>query len=256
MTQGGLMRIEFKRRLALLRLRFQLPVAPKFECPVCQYTGPFLPFTATIGPRQHAMCARCGSLERHRLQWLALTTISKQVDFSKMRVLHFAPEAFLGKKFAGMFRSYATADIDPRGVDYMIDLTKPLPFAARSFDLVYASHVLEHIADDRAALENIRRVLAPNGIAVLPVPIVAKRTIEYPEPNPFEVGHVRAPGLDYYRRYEPFFRKITIFVSEDFSENFQTFIYEDRSHWPTPEMPLREPMGGIRHPDAVPICYL
>jgi hypothetical protein len=28
------MRIEFKRRLALLRLRFQLPVAPKFECPV------------------------------------------------------------------------------------------------------------------------------------------------------------------------------------------------------------------------------
>jgi ubiquinone/menaquinone biosynthesis C-methylase UbiE len=152
-----------------------------------------------------------------------------------MRVLHFAPEAFLGKKFAGMFRSYATADIDPRGVDYMIDLTKPLPFAARSFDLVYASHVLEHIADDRAALENIRRVLAPNGI---------------------EVGHVRAPGLDYYRRYEPFFRKITIFVSEDFSENFQTFIYEDRSHWPTPEMPLREPMGGIRHPDAVPICYL
>lgn len=81
----------------------------------------------------------------------------------------------------------------------MLDL-RSLPYDAASFDLVYASHVLEHI-DDWAALGEIFRILAPGGVAVLPVPLVVENTVEHHSPNPFEAEHVRAPGPDYFGRY-------------------------------------------------------
>ena len=42
--------------------------------------------------------------------------------------------------------------------------------------------------------------MKPNGIAILPVPVIVKKTIEYPAPNPNEANHVRAPGYDYWDR--------------------------------------------------------
>jgi hypothetical protein len=51
---------------------------------------------------------------------------------------------------------------------------------------VFASHVLEHIPDDGLAIREIRRILVPDGIAILPVPLVSLKTIEYAEPNPLK----------------------------------------------------------------------
>ena len=45
-----------------------------------------------------------------------------------------------------------------------------LPFADQSFDLVVALDVLEHLADDRAAARELRRVLRPDGTLVVFVP--------------------------------------------------------------------------------------
>jgi ubiquinone/menaquinone biosynthesis C-methylase UbiE len=42
-----------------------------------------------------------------------------------------------------------------------------LPFADGTFDLVYLSHVLHHAADHRAVLQEIRRVLADEGIVIV-----------------------------------------------------------------------------------------
>jgi SAM-dependent methyltransferase len=46
----------------------------------------------------------------------------------------------------------------------------PLPFADGEFGLVCALDVLEHIPDDRGALGEMARVLAPGGTALLTVP--------------------------------------------------------------------------------------
>ena len=60
-----------------------------------------------------------------------------------------------------------------------MDLTDThLPDASRT--LVWCSHVLEHIADDRAALREVFRVLAPGGLLVLQVPIGGETTLEDP----------------------------------------------------------------------------
>jgi SAM-dependent methyltransferase len=184
-----------------------------------------------------------------------MKSLFESVDLSKAKMLHFAPEHFFTTFFRKRVGIYETADIAMKGVDHKVDLRR-LPFPEGSFDMVYASHVLEHIDEDAKAIAEISRILSPGGIAILPVPIVAKRTIEYPEPNPFEEYHVRAPGPDYFERYNPHFQTIQVHHSSDFPEKYQCFIYEDRSSWPTPQCPLLPTMLGDRHEDMVPVCYI
>ena len=54
----------------------------------------------------------------------------------------------------------------------LTDVTKgtTFPSVAGGFDTVVCLNVIEHVDDDRAALENIRRVLAPSGRAIVLVP--------------------------------------------------------------------------------------
>ena len=47
---------------------------------------------------------------------------------------------------------------------------RAMPFADESFDLVLATDIIEHVEDDRLALREIARVLAPNGKALITVP--------------------------------------------------------------------------------------
>ena len=228
---------------------------PSYTCPVCGYSGPLTTLTPVTGTRVHAECPKCGALERHRLQHLVFEALRGTHDFSRMRMLHFAPEAFFTPYFRRSVREYKTADLFEPNVDFRVDITK-LPFEAGEYDFVFASHVLEHIDEDLKAIGEIRRVLSPGGIAILPVPVVSPRTIEYPEPNPFESGHVRAPGPDYFDRYRQFFSDVRVYTSSDFPDEHQTYVYEDRSQLPTSESPLREPIPGGKHEDFVPVCVV
>jgi SAM-dependent methyltransferase len=227
----------------------------RFECPVCGYIGPFMDVTPASGLRKHAKCPKCGSLERHRLQYLVMMNLLKSREGSRMKMLHVAPEAFFRSIFSEHFGEYETADLSMEAVDHQVDL-RHLPFDDESYDLVFASHVLEHVSDDRKAIGEIRRILKPHGIAVLPVPLVCEKTVEYPEPNPTEDYHVRAPGIDYFERYELYFSMTERIASDSFPDKYQLFVYEDRSMWPTDECPFRPPMPGTKHIDIVPVCYV
>jgi SAM-dependent methyltransferase len=183
-----------------------------------------------------------------------MNNILNDVNTARLKMLHFAPEDFFRKLFANKFGQYETADPNMGRVDYKLDLQN-LPFDDATYDFVFASHVLEHIPNDEQAIAEIRRILRPNGIAVLPVPLVAEKTVEYPEANPNETFHVRAPGLDYFDRYRRSFSKIVRFSSESFPNTYQLFLYEDRSRMPTKDFPLRPAMKGDRHIEVVPVCY-
>lgn len=45
-----------------------------------------------------------------------------------------------------------------------------------TYDVWICSHVLEHVADDRKALQELKRILKPDGIGVLLVPLDLSRT--------------------------------------------------------------------------------
>ena len=227
----------------------------KFTCPVCGYSGPFKDVNPPTGLRKHAKCTKCNALERHRVQYLVVNNVLNGINSSALKMLHFAPEPFFKELFSKRFGQYETADLNMRGVDHNVDLQK-LQFEDQSYDFVFASHVLEHIPNDEKAISEIRRILKPNGIAILPVPLVAEKTIEYPEPNPHEAYHVRAPGFDYFDRYERYFSKVDKISSDSLPSRYQLFVYENRSQWPTKECPLRPSMQGEKHIDIVPVCYV
>jgi len=226
----------------------------KFDCPICGYYGPFASLGSGARIIRHTLCPRCDLYERHRLQWLALMRLRDSLDYSAMSLLHFAPEPQFKVRLSRLFRTYHTADIADQEVNFVADI-RSLPFADASYDMIFASHVLEHVREDDVALGEISRILKPGGVAILPVPVVSPNTVEYPEANLREFGHVRAVGRDYFDKYRLHFSSVRTFDSGDFPERYQLYTYEDRSIYPDTDSPLRGPMPGQRHPDYVPVCY-
>lgn len=51
-----------------------------------------------------------------------------------------------------------------------VDPDRPLPFADNAFELVWASEVIEHIADTAVWLSEVRRVLVPGGRLAITTP--------------------------------------------------------------------------------------
>jgi SAM-dependent methyltransferase len=200
-----------------------------FNCPICSYTGPFLDTGPTCW-MFNDQCLWCGALSRHRIQYCALEEFFLTYDCRGKAAIHFAPEPQFSRDIRPSFAIYHTADLNPQQVDFRADL-RDLPFGDRSYDFLYASHVLEHIDDDQRALSEIRRVLRPGGVAILPVPIIGAKTVEYPYPSPVEAFHVRAPGVDYFDRYAAAFNRVELKSSQDYPASFQLYIYETRASY-------------------------
>lgn len=240
--------------VGLLAFRIRNCRRPVFRCPICGYRGPFKTLSVPTGDRSHALCPKCHAYERHRLQYLVMQKLRARYSFETLHMLHFAPERALHGIFRNMFGAYTTADLSMLGVDHQVDITN-LPFEDRSFDVIYASHVLEHIPDDRKAIAEIRRILRPGGFAVLPVPVLGPVTVEYDKPNPQESDHVRAPGRDYFERYRSVFDDVEEFRSTDFCDDYQLFsIREGESNSGNGAGALESPAGRIT--DVVPVCLV
>lgn len=146
-------------------------------CPVCG--GEFRKFLAygTLR-RKDAKCPRCGAVERHRLVLEYFRGHTDLFDGEPKRVLHVAPEKCFDKIFhEELGEGYLTADLlDPRAMVRM-DVTD-IEYPNDSFDVVYCSHVLEHVSNDRRAMREFHRVLDPGGWAMLNVPIIGTETFE------------------------------------------------------------------------------
>lgn len=217
---------------------------PVFDCPVCGYQGPF----KDKNIRKFAKCPRCGELERARVQMLVLKQLFEATNTHSMSVLHFAPENAFRKYFRQHFGNYRSADLRRPDVDYQCDVQE-IPVADGSFDLVFASHVLEYPEDDRKAIREIRRVLKPGGMAILPVPIMHDKTVDLTERNP-QTYLMHEPGLDYFDRYREVFARVDEISTDDFSSRYQLLKYLPGV---SDTMPLEKESGW--YGDIVPVCY-
>ncbi|MCK6577645.1 MAG: methyltransferase domain-containing protein [Anaerolineae bacterium] len=123
-------------------------------------------------------------------------------------LLHFAPEPCMQSRFRKMSAiRYTTADLFRTDVTLQTDITK-IRAEDNSFDVIYCSHVLEHVLEDRQALRELFRVLKPTGWALLQVPIKLESTYEDasitdPQDRLRVFGqkdHVRIYGIDFLDR--------------------------------------------------------
>lgn len=139
-------------------------------CPLCDRltTRPFKPGP---GGRPDARCPSCKSLERHRFLAVLLGLLTPQLGHIGL-LLDVAPTRFTTSLFENLHPGrYLRLDLgaDNRRVDLLASLTG-LPLSDGVVDLLVCYHVLEHVPEDRRAMEEIHRVLAPDGLALLQVP--------------------------------------------------------------------------------------
>ena len=188
-------------------------IYPPKECPICGYVGiDFRPYPQII--HREVECPKCLSHERHRALWLYFRQNNHLLKNGK-RVLHFAPEEQFRKLFSKCDIEYHPVDISDENwyIDEIVDV-QDIPYEDNYFDLIYCSHILEHVPDDKKALSELYRVLKPGGPAVILVPINGisfelphnyKRTLEnekYDTPKLREkhygqFDHVRLYGTDF-----------------------------------------------------------
>jgi SAM-dependent methyltransferase len=190
-------------------LTWRLYVGDRYECPCCD-TGfrRFLDFGrgAHGGRRRNVRCPRCGSLERERLLWVFLRARPDLLT-PPLRLLHVAPEPQLQRRlrsFPGI--AHVSGDLSSPLADVSLDI-RAMPYPDATFDAIICNHVLEHVPEDRQAMREIRRVLDPDGWAILQVPVdrCRERTDEDPSvTSPSararrfgQADHVRVYGLDY-----------------------------------------------------------
>ena len=152
----------------------------------------------------------CGAVERHRLVWLYFKRKTNLFSGQSLSMLHVAPEDFFEirlRRFLGP--NYLTADLhDPHAMVKMdiVDIQYP----DESFDVIYCSHVLEHVANDKKAMREFFRVLKTGGWAILLVPIDTDKTFEdLSITDPLDrleafgdETHVRRYGPDYLDRLQ------------------------------------------------------
>ena len=176
-------------------------------CPVCGKSS--IKFAA-FGrpPRNDARCVYCGALERHRFVWEFFKHKTNLFDNNNKNMLHIAPEPFFEKRLKSYFSSgYISADLYDKKAMIKMDITD-IQFPDGFFDVIYCSHVLEHINDDKKAIGEFYRVLKSNGWAIIMVPINSEKTFEdFSVTTPAErlrifgqKDHVRSYGKDFIDR--------------------------------------------------------
>lgn len=184
----GLMVFRFIVRKAK---RLARRLLPKPRCNICGGTrfgrGPHNRLSAS-GKRPS--CKGCRSLERHR----AFRKILDRLDpaqFKAWRCLQFSSDPTADPAWFGSF------EISRHGGRNHLDLQN-IARPDGSYDVIICNHVLEHVADYRAALRELRRVLNPRGFLLLsfPDPYRREHTVDWGYAKEEQHGHYRVFGRD------------------------------------------------------------
>lgn len=193
-------------------------------CPICSQSFPnFLPLPSSYFEVFHRVsapysldefetlnlgqytCPHCQASDRDRLYGLFLKAYVQQRTGQTLRLLDIAPAPRLSqflKSLPGV--QYRSADLMSPLADDKVDITQMDCYADDSFDLIVCSHVLEHVPDDAKAIRELNRILAPQGAAILMVPILLslQKTDEDPSVTDVNERWRRFGQDDHIRMYE------------------------------------------------------
>jgi O-antigen biosynthesis protein len=117
-------------------------------------------------------CPFCLSSDRERFYLIFLEDYLKQRIKEKYSVLDFAPNAVFSEVMKSKpYLDYYSTDISRQDVDFRTDVCDMSGIMDGRFDIVICSHVLEHVSKPDDAMRELFRILQPNGIAIIMVPL-------------------------------------------------------------------------------------
>jgi predicted SAM-dependent methyltransferase len=198
--------IPLKVMEAVFFLRGLLFMGTRYTCPCCGWhIRAFNDGNAFLKKRSLSYCPRCNSKSRHRRIWLFLQN-KTNLFTDTLSLFEVSPKFSFARRFTQMSKiQYLGADIYLRPyISLKMDLAATA-LKAESFDAVLCIHVLEEIIEDRRAMDEIYRILKPEGWAVVSVPTQIDQptyedtSITNPKERKRAFGepdHVRVYGFD------------------------------------------------------------
>src|SRR5260221_2374002 len=149
--------------------------------------SPFLSRLDPIGSNvERFTCPHCDSIDRERHLHLYFGRLAITQAVKRSAVLHMSPEY----RFKQLIQNagpnpYFMGDLFPNpndpGVKKMA--LQQLPFPDKTFAMVIANHVLEHVDDALAAMREMHRVLKPGGRAICQTPYASRLSRTFEEPG-------------------------------------------------------------------------
>lgn len=219
----------------------------RYECPFCGFLSKDLALLGIDTPAARkyktigmgirpGMCWKCRAKDKEKLLYLYLRDVVNLFDVHSLRLLHIAPENIIAQRILSIKSiDYVCGDFFAKGYMYPPYVRNMnvlnLPFPDNDFDMVMCNHVLEHVEDDRKAMNELYRVLKKGGIGILQVPMSKniEKTLEdslvkTPKDRLAifgQIDHLRLYGLDYKSRLEECnFRVELVHFSNDVIEKY------------------------------------
>jgi SAM-dependent methyltransferase len=156
--------ILFRAEPFLRRIYYPFYRGRAFHCNICNSgLRRFIPM-----PDGDLLCPNCGSISRDRRLW---ELINAEFIRENTRILDFSPSRSLYRKFTSLHTvSYNATDISGDFIsDAGYDITG-IDAETGSYDLLICYHILEHVEDDRKAMEELYRVLSGEGACIVQTP--------------------------------------------------------------------------------------
>ena len=120
-----------------------------------------------IGFDQKVVCPVCFSLPRHRIMvfWM-----EEHIElFKNKRILLFAPELSVCLWMSRNGISSTTADLY-KSADLKLDI-QDTKLDDASYDIIICNHVLEHVENYAKAMQELKRIISPEGFIIISFPV-------------------------------------------------------------------------------------
>ncbi|RXG17622.1 methyltransferase family protein [Leeuwenhoekiella aestuarii] len=188
-------RLLFRYEYALRYFYYLFYKGTKYQCNLCRKG-----LSNFVSLKNERLCPRCGSLQRTRRLY---QIVNDGFLNPETEILHCSPSRSIYRVLKKQ-PHYLSSDLSENfWSDVSFDITK-IDSVDESFDLIIGYHILEHIEEDKKAMQELFRVLKFGGTCIIQTPFkegdtYEDSTITAPEDRKQHFGqsdHVRIYAVD------------------------------------------------------------